>query len=1266
MLRRQHVFISANQRVARSRVSGAPGFSLVATLSVMLCLALVTLALLQMSVVEVRSSAHDDYRQVARSNARMALMVALGELQKYAGPDQVVTGRSDMLDMRSLSALDEQVDPELDHARYSVVWPTTAVGEGPYDYQHAKYGNGVFLRKVAHAGAVLVSGNERYDLNHFQPQKGEDYPEGYVTAHDPIEGEWVELAGRSAEKDEDRVRVPLVDVHAGPGKTGSYAYWVSDNGVKARINLRDRDRPSNQSLVAGGDGTRGDFNAVLAPASYDLLSLGEDLLDSEHLSEHARKYISVSSLELASDSLREHLKKRFPHDLTADSYGLLTDVKLGGLKKNLTSAVNVDDAEFQDLIAHEGDEQEHRDNPVFLFKNWSFPLDPDANGSANVSFRNYPGTPWEVYRAYVRGGEESFEPELVGQAPVPVMSQYANTLESGDSRPHLFEQGMSNSKMKARLLRRSPVLLRAQIAIDYSVSQPIVVKDSSAQGGAESDYWEFYLRMHFMPLFVFWNPYNVTMTSAGQGHYSYYTNRDWGTGDLSTPVHFHFPQNRSWKAYRYKEGYGKGVVGSGDFVGGKRLFYPYANSSYRYAITSMAFQIPRYTLEPGASVVFGLTENREQKSGRVSQALTALTDISESVGRSVYMKHMKIRVKKLPGESMEDMLPEIDLGGFRNSGDLGRLTSGNTPGFERVNWLWQHVVNASNVPSFTPTIVDDGQRLPVADANGTESPKYAGVVIRKMADTSRYFGEEMGDSFGSGHTAGSYGGQSSNRYLAPWMALYNGAGSRQGVYKGFNAPFLYLSAIACGRGLFDLVQPDMTADAQVYVGYDDTVTGGVSKSVLYPVRRRELRIMSLGHFRHLDVGKIMNSLTNDMSHSASTDSLMPMNAIGNAMASPHLPLNKTSLAMWDGKSYVPPFNIYDHSFRYNEALWDRYFLTGQESGESFDGVDEFQQKVANRSLRPVGEIDAELMNDVHQSAGHVLVDGAFNINSTSVEAWKAFLSSTRGLLSSPGDVISDDLVGFPRGMYVNAQADAQQPVEVKDRRYYSGAVYRALTMEEIESLAEHMVRQVKLRGPFCSLSQFVNRSLSTDLQYRKSVLGASVDPDAVLYAGTVQSAIDATDINGVFNQSNAEIPDAQLGSEWNESDYLNGKVNAKAIRHHSAYGTPGTLTQADVLARLGHLMTARSDTFTIRSYGDARNGKGQIVAKAYCEAIVQRGLDYVDASDDSSEMAHRWQWSSPEDGSGKWSQNEDLSELNRRLGRRFQVMRFRWLSEDEI
>ena len=112
----------------------------------------------------------------------------------------------------------------------------------------------------------------------------------------------------------------------------------------------------------------------------------------------------------------------------------------------------------------------------------------------------------------------------------------------------------------------------------------------------------------------------------------------------------------------------------------------------------------------------------------------------------------------------------------------------------------------------------------------------------------------------------------------------------------------------------------------------------------------------------------------------------------------------------------------DHSYLANKALWDDYFfssiaphLVDVFGGDQRVTADEIAQRVffgegqlPNRRIVPYREglsrssleelfgSDRAALDRAETMASHLLVRGPFNVNSTSVDAWRALFSSLRG------------------------------------------------------------------------------------------------------------------------------------------------------------------------------------------------------------------------------------------------------------------------------
>lgn len=328
--------------------------------------------------------------------------------------------------------------------------------------------------------------------------------------------------------------------------------------------------------------------------------------------------------------------------------------------------------------------------------------------------------------------------------------------------------------------------------------------------------------------------------------------------------------------------------------------------------------------------------------------------------------------------------------------------------------------------------------------------------------------------------------------------------------------------------------------------------------------------------------------------------------------------------------------------------------------------------LANTGLRvfdPAGTLDTsnqKLLNDTsgsgptglqsERAAEYLLIEDAFNINSTSIPAWMAILGGSLPTLADPGAAggapppylgnQQDDYVWNPSASemlanwrcvdtvggtvdthavrnvffrlphtanhigvgtsYPTLKTELEGADVSKQRNAAFRLGLRELTVTQVKKLASEVVSRIKARGkPYVTVTQFVNEKVS----------------DAEPF-GVLQAAINAvTDIN---NPKSADaIP----------------------------YKSTGYLMQGDILQLIGHRLVARSDTFTIRAYGDVVNPISNAVdARAWVEATVQR-TPTKDPSSKEPDDSMKETEGTPGDGN---------------FGRQFKVVRLRWLDSTDI
>ncbi len=437
---------------------------------------------------------------------------------------------------------------------------------------------------------------------------------------------------------------------------------------------------------------------------------------------------------------------------------------------------------------------------------------------------------------------------------------------------------------------------------------------------------------------------------------------------------------------------------------------------------------------------------------------------------------------------------------------------------------------------------------------------------------------------------------------ARWLALYNlrvptskrdpaGAWISNPLFQGF---------------WDDTTEPESYS---VPVSGDNTYWGessdsGQTHNVLFDIPRQPL--ISLGSLQHANL---------------SPETWYPAYPFGNSWASPYF-----------------EHNAEDFSYQLNKAFWDRYFFSGLPDGLTAwpEPKDWYNPRLFPLTPMPQnsGGTSGELP-DATKLGAHLGIRGGFNINSTSTAAWSALLRGLQGREVPFVDPVAGNsgAAATGTGTPILRTSVANGPAGELWRGF------RSLSPAQIDALANAIVGVIREKGPFRSMADFVNRDLT-----------AAKDSDFNL-RGPLQVAIDRSGINRSATDPaapwNADPEVPTVADRDQENGTAINLTYPEASTGPRSTAAPGFITQADLLTILGPVLSARSDTFVIRAYGNTLNrSNGAVESEVWCEAIAQRLPEYVDPS----EAPH----TAPA-----------LAE-NVNFGRRFRIVSFRWLSPDEL
>ena len=249
---------------------------------------------------------------------------------------------------------------------------------------------------------------------------------------------------------------------------------------------------------------------------------------------------------------------------------------------------------------------------------------------------------------------------------------------------------------------------------------------------------------------------------------------------------------------------------------------------------------------------------------------------------------------------------------------------------------------------------------------------------------------------------------------------------------------------------------------------------GQSNVMVFDVPRSPL--VSIGQFQHAQLSRY---------------SYEPGFVIGNSYADIKIPLDQTVANNFNGMS---GHNIVDISHEINKRLWDDFYFSSlgldyhAAAGSSFDTLHKYEQRsfpLANVRMSFVPQSTDKSLDTLLADAGdklpevissRVRIAGAFNVNSTSKTAWKAVLASMGASELPVIDPENPDAVPVwenPKGIRFNrfghvATSDSfTKDGNGEGPEFWRG--WRELDADELDELAEEIVKQVKDRAPSARL-----------------------------------------------------------------------------------------------------------------------------------------------------------------------------------------------------
>ena len=329
----------------------------------MILLTVIAVGLLSLSAISLRSSSQGSAMAEAQANARLALMIAIGELQKEMGPDMRVSAES--------ALFDSNTDTEsIDGVKQSR-WLATYDSWGDWlnaEYTHTRR-DGTSSTESSIAATYTTGRGKMFRrwLLSLPDTATEGNPQAPVMADHANNNDWVALVdtgslGTAATP--DRItRAYLTKVVKNNVTTGKFAWWVGGENQKARID-KARKSPRTPDTAVAWETSQGDTREVGVGRLDGLgnLDTNDQLSDKLITSQTLRPALVATGID--ADVAEANMQKHF-FDLTAQSQGVLASVRTGHLKKDLSLLFEQDKSDLPDSYRFDaGDVREPSIRPM--------------------------------------------------------------------------------------------------------------------------------------------------------------------------------------------------------------------------------------------------------------------------------------------------------------------------------------------------------------------------------------------------------------------------------------------------------------------------------------------------------------------------------------------------------------------------------------------------------------------------------------------------------------------------------------------------------------------------------------------------------------------------------------------------------------------------------------------------------------------------------------------------------------------------------------